>query len=119
MPDAPRIPLTPDASPLFTAPWQARVFALTVHLHERGAFTWPEWVACFSGHIAGATDLPDGAEGAAHVEDYFQTWLAALSDLLDQKGLAEAAQIRQMAEVWHRAAQATPHGTPIRYEAGL
>ncbi|WP_407492069.1 nitrile hydratase accessory protein [Pseudooceanicola sp. MF1-13] len=113
------LPLTPESEPQFTAPWQARAFALTVHLHDRGLFDWPEWVACFSGHIAGATDVPDGSDGAAHIDAYFQTWLTALSDLLDQKGLAEADAVRQMADVWRRAAHATPHGTPIRYEAGL
>jgi len=113
------LPVTPDASPQFYAPWQARAFALSVHLNDRGLFTWSEWVECFAGHIAGATDLPDQASGADHADHYFQTWLIALSDLLDQKGLAEAAQVREMAEVWQRAAHATPHGTPIRYDAGL
>lgn len=117
MPDA--LPLTPDASPHFNAPWQARVFALTVHLHDRGLFDWAEWVACFSTHIAGATDLPGGATPAEHAEAYYRCWLVALSDLLDRKALAEAALVRDMAETWQRAARATPHGTPIRFEAGV
>ena len=31
--------------PVFGAPWQAQAFALTLSLHERGAFTWKEWAA--------------------------------------------------------------------------
>ena len=31
--------------PVFAAPWQAQAFALTLSLHERGAFTWKEWAA--------------------------------------------------------------------------
>ena len=38
----PGLPRNSDG-PVFTAPWQAQAFAMTLALHERGVFTWPEW----------------------------------------------------------------------------
>ena len=29
--------------PVFSEPWEAKAFAMTLRLHERGLFTWPEW----------------------------------------------------------------------------
>ncbi|EAQ01758.1 hypothetical protein OB2597_14981 [Pseudooceanicola batsensis HTCC2597] len=111
--------LTGPEPPHFFAPWQARAFALTLALHESGAFTWREWAAALSARIGRAEPLPGRSGSEAHAESYYRDWLAALSDLLTHKGHADAATIREMAEVWQRAAGNTPHGTPIRYEAGL
>lgn len=119
MPSDNLIPGMDGDAPHFFAPWQAKVFALTVHLNEQGHFTWPEWVEVFSARIAGAPALPDAATPESHAEDYYLTWLDALEEMLTTKGMAEAATIREMAETWRRAALATPHGTPILYEAGL
>lgn len=105
--------------PHFFAPWQAKAFALTVHLNERGLFTWSEWVDHISTRIKGAPTLPDRASDADHAEVYYRAWLDALADLLADKGLAEAGTVRAMTATWQRAAEATPHGTPILYEAGL
>ena len=115
----PLIPGIGGEDPHFFAPWQAKAFALTVHLHDRGHFTWAEWVDVFSARIGGATALPDAATAEDHAEDYYLSWLAALEDIVTLKGMGEADTIREMAETWRRAARATPHGTPILYEAGL
>ena len=41
---APRPPFPPTADERpFREPWEAHAFALTLQLHERGLFTWPEW----------------------------------------------------------------------------
>ena len=32
-----------DAGPVFSAPWEAQAFAMTLSLHARGVFTWREW----------------------------------------------------------------------------
>mgnify|MGYP003128967491 CR=1 FL=1 len=69
--------------------------------------------------IGGATPLPDAATPEDHAESYYLAWLDALEAILDDRGLAEADLVRDMAETWRRAARATPHGTPILYEAGL
>lgn len=116
----------PESDPHFISPWQAKLFALTISLHNAGVFDWPEWAEVFSGHIkASATTFADGAtlpvaaQSAAHVEDYYLNWLAALEVMLERKGHAEAAVIADLARGWQRAAEATPHGQPIMFENGL
>ena len=41
-----------DQSPVFSEPWQAQAFAMTVKLHEAGHFEWSEWVDYISTEIA-------------------------------------------------------------------
>jgi nitrile hydratase accessory protein len=117
--------------PHFFAPWQAKVFGLTLGLAGAGVFTWAEWVAVFSSHIAAGTEdgaaigagegthLPGADDPAPHAEVYFRHWLAALEEILAAKGLAQADQVQELSEGWQRAARATPHGQPILYENGL
>jgi nitrile hydratase accessory protein len=65
-------------SPVFNEPWEARAFAMTLALHERGVFTWPQWAEALSqeidrAHAAGDADLGD---------TYYQHWLRALESLV-------------------------------------
>lgn len=48
--------MRPDLERPFAEPWQARAFALTVHLQERGLFTWTEWTEALGAVIASAPD---------------------------------------------------------------
>jgi nitrile hydratase accessory protein len=66
-------PVDAEGAPVFTAPWQAKAFALTVHLHDRGAFGWGEWAAALGREVK---DQAPGAEG------YYAAWLRALERLL-------------------------------------
>ncbi|MBT7220027.1 MAG: nitrile hydratase accessory protein, partial [Alphaproteobacteria bacterium] len=34
--------------PVFAEPWHAELFAMTVHLHKQGLFSWPDWTAQLS-----------------------------------------------------------------------
>lgn len=90
----------------FTEPWQAQVFALTVHLHEQGVFAWPEWAEALSAEVGRPDAAPDGS-------DYYQHWTAALQALLAAKGVAAPDDIDELTASWERAAEATPHGMPI------
>ena len=45
--------------------------------------------------------------------DYFDCWVAALSDLIVDNGIADAETILALQQSWQRAAEATPHGRPI------
>ncbi|MCM2561420.1 nitrile hydratase accessory protein [Lutimaribacter sp. EGI FJ00015] len=103
MSDAPK-------TPVFSEPWHAQLFALTVHLHERDVFTWPDWAARFGATLAehGLSKELDGGD------DYFNAWLAALEGLLSQRSLAEAALVQQMRDAWEAAYMRTPHGDPVR-----
>jgi nitrile hydratase accessory protein len=73
----PGIPMDAD-SPVFNEPWEARAFAMTLALHERGVFTWPQWAQELSRQIETAR-----ASGDADLGDtYYQHWLRALESLV-------------------------------------
>jgi len=101
----PEIPVD-DEGPVFAEPWQAQAFAMTVKLHEKGAFTWSEWADTLSGELkaAGKND---------HVDNYYLHWLSALEKLLNQKGIVQTTEREACKAAWDKAARATPHGTPI------
>jgi nitrile hydratase accessory protein len=75
--DLPGIPLDND-SPVFNEPWEARAFAMTLALHERGVFTWPQWADALSKQIAQAHAAGDADLG----DTYYQHWLRALESLV-------------------------------------
>jgi nitrile hydratase accessory protein len=104
----PGLPRDADG-PEFAEPWEAQAFALTVALHERGVFTWPEWAQALAREIERAQAAGDPDTGTT----YYRHWLAALERLVAEKELADAATLRSYADAWGRAAQRTPHGTPI------
>lgn len=95
--------------PVFAEPWQAQAFAMTVALHERGLFTWPEWADALSASIQAAQRAGDADLG----DTYYQHWLAALEALVVKKRLSTSEALTDCAAAWDRAARATPHGQPI------
>jgi nitrile hydratase accessory protein len=105
----PAVPGIPhdDDGPVFREPWEAEAFALAVALHERGLFTWPEWAATLGAEIQRAPE-----------EDYYRHWLAALERLVAEKQVTDTATLSRYAEAWGRAAERTPHGTPIELRPG-
>ena len=92
---------TPDRP--FDEPWQAQAFAMTVHLHEQGHFTWAEWAEALSAQIHSGTDRA-----------YYAHWLCALEALIAAKGIASQATLTNTADAWKNAAALTPHGDPIK-----
>ncbi len=100
-------PLEPRA---FAEPWQAQAFALTLHLHSRGAFAWSEWAAALSDQRAQVSD--DGGIG------YYESWLAALEGLVLEKRLAAKMELDRRAEDWRHAYEKTTHGKPVVLEGG-
>ena len=117
LPACPGLPLGepgPDgqASPVFAEPWQAQAFAMTLQLHQRGLFSWPEWAAALSAQIRAAQAAGDADLG----NSYYQHWLAALETLVAAKGAASAQGLRRHAQAWAQADERTPHGQPIRLQ---
>lgn len=94
---------------VFAEPWQASAFALVVALNQRGLFSWSEWADTLSAELHRPEARADGS-------DYYDRWLAALETLLAAKGFVAGAEVETMAQAWHRAAHATPHGQPILLE---
>ncbi|MDH4412237.1 MAG: nitrile hydratase accessory protein [Rhizobium sp.] len=103
---SPGLPRSPEGAPVFAEPWQAQAFAMTVHLHARGVFSWAEWAESLSAEVHRPGRAEDGS-------DYFDAWVSALVGLLEREGLADRATVEALRESWQRAAEATPHGAPI------
>ena len=99
----------PADAPVFAEPWQAEAFALVVHLHASGAFTWNEWADALSVEIK-------AAEARREVEDdacYYEHWLAALERLVTTRGMTEPSALAARKEAWAEAYRHTPHGRPV------
>ena len=103
-----------EGGPVFSRPWEAQAFAMTLALHERGLFTWSEWAQALGARIAAAQ-----AEGDADLGDtYYHHWITALENLIAAKGAASLGELVRHQNAWHRAADRTPHGQPIDLQPG-
>lgn len=98
-----------QGEPVFGEPWEAHAFAMAVRLHERGVFTWPQWAATLADEIERAQAAGDPDTG----ETYYHHWLAALERLVAETGAASTDDQERTRDAWRRAADRTPHGTPI------
>ena len=104
----PELPGDADG-PVYREPWEAQAFAITVTLHERGLFSWPEWTQALAAQIeraraAGDEDTGDGSS---------RHGLAALERLLADRGVLDPGMLDRYADAWGRAAERTPHGQAI------
>lgn len=105
---APGIPRD-GGRPVFAAPWEAQAFAITLALEEQGVFGWREWTAALGEEIR----LAQGAGDADLGDTYFVHWLGALERLVASKQLTTAETLARCRDAWARAAQRTPHGSPV------
>lgn len=96
--------------PVFSEPWHAQLFAVTVHLSETGLFGWPEWTELF-GRVLKEHGHEKSLDGG---NDYFQAWLEALELMLESRNSAKASEIEQLVAAWRGAYLRTPHGEPVR-----
>lgn len=98
-----------DEGPVFSEPWEAEVFAMTLSMHEQGAFTWKEWAALLSESIRTAQQQGDPDLG----DTYYSHWLTALEHMIVHKHIGSRSQLDQLRNAWDHAARHTPHGQPI------
>jgi nitrile hydratase accessory protein len=101
-----------SGGPVFGEPWEAQAFAITLALHRRGLFRWTEWSGRLAAEIKRAQASGDPDTG----ETYYRHWLAALERLVADKRLSDQAELARYRDAWKRAADRTPHGTPIELE---
>jgi nitrile hydratase accessory protein len=95
--------------PVFTEPWQAQAFALTVRLSEAGFFTWREWANELAGVLREATTREPRDDGS----HYYDHWLLALERLCLAKGLTNVPALNERRMAWAEAYRRTPHGRPV------
>lgn len=98
-----------EAGPVFKEPWEAQAFAIVVKLSEKGHFTWKEWADTLAKEIKTAQEEGDPDLG----DTYYRHWLAALEQIVADKGLATATELASRKEAWTKAVSQTPFGEPI------
>jgi nitrile hydratase accessory protein len=79
---------------VFAAPWENRVFGVTLALHAAGLFAWEEFRRRLIAEIAESDAAPAGSE-----RTYWACWLAALEELLAAKELCAAPELEARASV--------------------
>lgn len=82
--DGPAAPPRRNGELIFEAPWQSRVFGITVALAERGLFTWRDFQRAL---IAAIARREASASVREHDEpqDYWSRWSEALVALLRER----------------------------------
>ncbi len=98
-----------DQGPVFREPWEAQAFAIALALQQRGLFTWDEWAQSLGDEIKKAQAAGDPDTGAS----YYHHWLNTIERIVADKGLTDRATLVRFRDAWSRAAERTPHGTPI------
>ena len=76
-----------DPERVFSAPWEARAFAIALQLAESGYFTWVEFRDRLIAEVR-ASDKIRARDGTSDHGEYYDHFLHALEKLLDEKGLA-------------------------------
>ena len=100
--------LKQEADPVFAEPWQAHAFAMTIALHQNGLFSWDEWASTLGAVIGDHRDQDDRQGGK-----YYEFWLAALEQIVAQKGAADTTGLSDLKAAWAQAYRNTPHGQPV------
>jgi len=76
---------------IFEAPWESRAFGMAMVLHQKSAYTWPEFSSRLATEISAQAEdsqaervlpVPPGS-GAI----YYKRWLSSLEKLLVEKGI--------------------------------
>jgi nitrile hydratase accessory protein len=84
---------------VFAAPWESRVFAMAVALHERGVYGWD----AFRDRLVAEIAAHEGEDGGR----YYERWLAAFERLLLDRSLLAGTEIEERA---HALAEESDHG---------
>ena len=76
-----------DEASVFSAPWEARAFAIALGLSQAGLFTWDEFRDRLIAEV-GASDRIRARDGTSDHGEYYEHFLRALERLLAEKGIA-------------------------------
>jgi nitrile hydratase accessory protein len=78
--EGPAAPPRANGELLFEAPWQSRIFGLTLALYDGGRFEWPE----FQSRLITAIARHEAERGEGEYE-YYTCWLEAFRSLATDK----------------------------------
>jgi nitrile hydratase accessory protein len=79
---------------VFSAPWEARAFAIALGLSEAGHFNWDEFRERLIAEVR-AGDLIRARDGTAAPGQYYEHFLRALEKIVGEKGIADRAELRR------------------------
>ncbi len=85
LPDLPAIPLQ-NNEPVFREPWEARIFAIVVSLHDQGAFKWEVFQKLLIDEIS-------RTESTGDVRDYYENWFAAAEKLIHSLDILQPGEV--------------------------
>ncbi len=93
--DGPAAPPRENGKLTFSAPWESRVFGITMALHEAGLFEWESFRRLLIEEIA-------AHEQRLHAEawSYYACWLRALERELADGGLLAAVELNRLAAAY-------------------
>jgi len=74
---------------IFSEPWEGRVFAMAIALHDEGTFPWEEFRHRLMAEVSSADCKSDPAP------DYYELWLAAFEQLLLKKGIMTREEFKR------------------------
>ncbi len=88
-----------DPDRVFSAPWEARSFAMALALSEAGLFTWDQFRQSLIAEI-GASDRVRERDGTSNRGEYYEHFLRALEKVIAAKSLLTADEIaRKIVEI--------------------
>jgi nitrile hydratase accessory protein len=83
-----KIPLGNDGDPVFTEPWEAKVFALVVSAHKQGQFEWKEFQQLLVEEIS-------HSEKHGEPRAYYLNWAIAAERLFESLGSLLRSEVDQ------------------------
>jgi nitrile hydratase accessory protein len=88
-----------DAQHAFSAPWEARAFAIARGLSDAGHFSWDEFRAHLIAEVARADRVRE-RDGTADRGEYYENFLRALEAIVTERKIVGAAEIaRKLREI--------------------
>jgi len=108
--DGPAAPPRRNGELAFEAPWESRLFGVTLALCEAGRFEWEEFRRLLIEEIG----RYDAGGGAPEAWSYYARWQAAFERLLAAKGLCGGAEL----DARVRALAERPAGHDHSHERG-
>ncbi|MGA7871521.1 MAG: nitrile hydratase accessory protein [Candidatus Binatus sp.] len=73
-----------DPGQVFSAPWEARAFAIALKLSESGHFTWDEFRDRLIAEVR-ASDRIRARDGTSDHGEYYEHFLRALEHIVEEK----------------------------------
>jgi nitrile hydratase accessory protein len=79
---------------VFQEPWEGRAFGIALTLSDQGHFPWEAFRRRLISAVARADRIPEGQGRPA----YYENWLAALQQVLVDRGVVSLAEIDRRAD---------------------